>query len=276
MPLQILCADGPLLAVNKPAGLPTQAPAGIPSLEAQVRDWLKANYDKPGGVYLGIPHRLDRPVSGVVVFARNSKAAARLAEQFRQRQVMKVYWAVTERPPDPAGGYLQDWLSKIPDQARVEAVPAGTSGARKALLRFRTIGPVNGGTLLEVIPETGRMHQIRIQLGRRGWPVVGDQQYGAGSCDPANRAGTRDLANRAGTRESADGVDAPDSAGTADARGSLNGAPDDVGAIALHAMSLRVLHPVRYDPVLITAPLPAHWQRFLIPEGLFKAGLPGP
>jgi 23S rRNA pseudouridine1911/1915/1917 synthase len=227
MPPSILLADGPLLAVNKPAGLPTQAPPGLPNLEADVRAWIKATCDKPGGVYLGVPHRLDRPVSGVVVFARNSKVAARLAEQFREHAVQKVYWAVTEQPPEPAGGYLQDWLAKVPDEPRAVAVPAGTPGARKALLRFRTLGQVRGGTLLEVVPESGRMHQIRVQLSRRGWPLVGDRQYGAAAREPGETA-----------------------------------APN---WIALHALSLRLLHPVRYNLVRISAPLPDHWQQFEIP-----------
>src|SRR6476646_4634528 len=127
IPLEILCEDGPLLAVNKPAGLLTLgAVPGVPTLERQVKQFLKDKYQKPGNVYLGIPHRLDRPVSGVVVFGRNSKCAARLAEQFRERKVRKVYWALVERPPDPPEGELVDWLLKAPDQARVEIVPAET------------------------------------------------------------------------------------------------------------------------------------------------------
>src|SRR5579864_8298358 len=102
---EILCEDGPVLAINKPAGLLTLgAVPGVPTLERRVKQFLKDRYQKPGNVYLGIPHRLDRPVSGVVVFARNSKAAARLAEQFRERQVRKIYWGIVERPPDAPQG----------------------------------------------------------------------------------------------------------------------------------------------------------------------------
>src|SRR5579872_6746570 len=112
-PLEILCEDGPVFAVNKPAGLLTLgAIPGVPTLERQVKQFLKKKYHKPGNVYLGIPHRLDRPVSGVVVFSRNSKAAARLAEQFRERQVRKVYWALVEGTPEIAEGELVDWLLK--------------------------------------------------------------------------------------------------------------------------------------------------------------------
>src|SRR5438105_10993026 len=139
-PLEIICQDGPLLAVNKPAGLLTLgARPGVPTLERLVKQFLKEKYQKPGNVYLGIPHRLDRPVSGVVVFARNSKAAARLAEQFRERQVRKIYWALVERPPEPSEGELIDWLLKSPDQARVEIVPPATAGARESRLRYRTL-----------------------------------------------------------------------------------------------------------------------------------------
>src|SRR5580704_17097120 len=124
--LDILYEDNHCLAVAKPAplltqGVPVHSPAGpIPTLEAMVKAYLKERYHKPGNVYLGIPHRLDRPVSGVVVFARNSKAAARLAEQFRERQVRKSYWALVERAPNPPEGELVDWLRKIPGKAHVE------------------------------------------------------------------------------------------------------------------------------------------------------------
>jgi 23S rRNA pseudouridine1911/1915/1917 synthase len=228
--LDILCDDGPILAVNKPAGLLTLgAKPGVPTLERQVKQFLKEKYDKPGNVYLGIPHRLDRPVSGVVVFARNSKAAARLAEQFRERQVRKIYWALVEGTPDSAAGELIDWLRKAPDQAHVEVVSAEAPGAREARLRYRTLATNAGGvqrkrTLLEIEPLTGRTHQIRVQLAARGWPIVGDAQYGATTSLVETRA--------------ADPRDEP---------------------IALHARSLTILHPVRYDSLTITAPLPAYW-----------------
>src|SRR5438094_6359969 len=122
--LHFLFEDNHCLAVAKPAPLLTQAPPGVPSLEAQVKAYLKEKYHKAGNVYLGIPHRLDRPVSGVVLFARNTKAARRLAEQFQGRQVRKVYWALVERAPAgelPAeAGTWEDWLLKIQDEARAE------------------------------------------------------------------------------------------------------------------------------------------------------------
>lgn len=242
--LDVLLEDGPLLAVNKPAGLLTLgAGPGIPTLERQVKAWLKARFDKPGNVYLGIPHRLDRPVSGVMVFARNSKTAARLAEQFRERTVRKIYWALVERPPEPVEGELVDWLLKSPDEARVEVVSADVPGAREARLTYRTLesGVSRSGlsshnessplsapcpTLLEIELHTGRMHQIRAQLGSRGWPVIGDVQYGA----------------------------------TGPLLAAADIAPRDL-PIALHARSLTLLHPIRYEPVTITAPLPAFWEQ---------------
>src|SRR5437762_6165627 len=123
----ILFEDNHCLAVAKPAPLLTQGvPAGLPTLEAWVKDYLKAKYHKPGNVYLGIPHRLDRPVSGVVVFARNTKAARRLAEQFQQHQVTKVYWAVVEGDVGPAEGVWDDWLRKLAAEARTERAEAGS------------------------------------------------------------------------------------------------------------------------------------------------------
>src|SRR6266481_7678496 len=118
-PLELLCEAGPDLAVNKPAGMLTLgAKPGVPTLERQVKQFLKDKYHKAGNVYLGIPHRLDRPVSGVVVFARNTKAARRLAEQFQERRVRKVYWAVVEGNVQPAEAVWEDWLLKLPEEAR--------------------------------------------------------------------------------------------------------------------------------------------------------------
>src|SRR5881275_1347955 len=121
----ILFEDNHCIIVAKPAGLLTQGvPPGIPTLEALVKAYVKERYHKPGNVYLGIPHRLDRPVSGVVVFARNTKAARRLAEQFQQRQVRKIYWAAVEGDVQPAEGTWEDWLLKVAEESRtVRAEP---------------------------------------------------------------------------------------------------------------------------------------------------------
>jgi 23S rRNA pseudouridine1911/1915/1917 synthase len=226
--LHILFEDNHCLVVAKPAPLLTQGvPAGIATLEAMVKAYLKERYHKPGNVYLGIPHRLDRPVSGVVVFARNTKAARRLAEQFQNRQVRKVYWAVVE--PSASGGLpsaegvWEDWLLKVKEEARTEHVAADTPGARLAVLRYRRLQEGEDGALLEIEPETGRMHQIRVQAAVRGWPVRGDGLYGARwpFGPPAELPRDR--------------------------------------IIALHARSLTFLHPIRYEPLTVTAPLPQAW-----------------
>src|SRR5438046_2954750 len=134
----VLFEDNHCLAVAKPAPLLTQGvPTGLPTLEAWAKEYLRTKYAKPGNVYLGVPHRLDRPVSGVVLFARNSKAAARLAEQFQRHQVIKTYWAVVDGAVAPAEGVWQDHLRKIADEARTEVVPPEAPGAKPAALRYR-------------------------------------------------------------------------------------------------------------------------------------------
>jgi 23S rRNA pseudouridine1911/1915/1917 synthase len=229
-PLDILFEDNHCLAVAKPAplltqGVPLDSPAGpIPTLESQVKAYLKERYAKLGNVYLGIPHRLDRPVSGVVVFARNTKAAQRLAEQFRDRQVTKVYWAAVEGTVQPAEGVWEDWLRKVPDQSRAERTEPDAEGARRAVLRYRRLAVGSECTLLEIQPETGRMHQIRVQAAVRGWPVRGDVLYGARLPFGPPAELPRDR------------------------------------VIALHARSLTFLHPIRYEPLTVTAPLPASWR----------------
>jgi 23S rRNA pseudouridine1911/1915/1917 synthase len=221
----ILFEDNHCIAVAKPAPLLTQGvPPGIPTLEAWVKAYLKERYHKQGNVYLGIPHRLDRPVSGVVLFARNTKAARRLAEQFQQRQVTKLYWAAVEGNVEPAEGKWTDWLRKLSEEARSERVDAGTPEARHAVLHYRRLQPCAGGTLVEFRPETGRMHQIRVQTALRGWPIRGDVLYGA-------------------TRPFGPPAELP--------RERI---------IALHARSLTFLHPIRYEPLTVVAPLPATWR----------------
>ena len=138
MGLAVLYEDNHCLAVAKPAPLLTQGvPPGVPTLEALVKAYLKEKYHKPGNVYLGTPHRLDRPVSGVLLFARTSKAAARLAQQFREGTVDKVYWAVVEGEVAVEAGSLDDWLLKDRRAGRVEVVEPRTPGARQALLHFQ-------------------------------------------------------------------------------------------------------------------------------------------
>jgi 23S rRNA pseudouridine1911/1915/1917 synthase len=223
--LTVLFEDNHCLAVVKPAPLLTQGvPPGIPTLEAMVKNYLKAKYHKAGNVYLGIPHRLDRPVSGVILFARNSKAASRLAEQFEQRRVIKTYWGAVEGNVEPDTGTWTDWLRKIKEESRSERVEEGSEGARQAVLRYRRLQPCTGGCLVEFSPETGRMHQIRLQASLRGHPILGDEHYGA--------------------------------------RKAFGPAPIEPREriIALHARSLTFLHPIRYEPITVTAPLPPVWR----------------
>lgn len=237
----VLTEDGPVLAINKPAGLLTLgAGPKIPTLERQIKAYLKEKYGKPGNVYLGVVHRLDRPVSGVILFTRNSKAAGRLAEQFRERRIEKIYWGITDREPGEPSGTLIDWLLKVPDKAEVAVVAPETPGARQAVLHYRVVGQTPLGSLLEIQLETGRMHQIRVQLASRGWPILGDIQYGS----------TRYLA------------DPP---------------PEELTAnpIALHARQITFLHPVRYDSVKITAPVPDNWGDLgLSNEEIARAPMP--
>jgi 23S rRNA pseudouridine1911/1915/1917 synthase len=176
---EILYEHGPTLVVNKPAGLPTQAPPRIESLEARLR-WFLLNRDqKPGGVYLGIVHRLDRPASGVIVFARHKKAARLLSRQFERRQVSKRYWALVQGVVSPEEGTWEDHMRKVPEVAKSEIVPADHPESQHAALRYRTLGRTTHGSWLEIELLTGRTHQIRLQAASRGLPILGDELYGS-------------------------------------------------------------------------------------------------
>jgi 23S rRNA pseudouridine1911/1915/1917 synthase len=231
-PLAVLFEDNHCIAVAKPAPLLTQAPPGVPSLESQVKAYVKERYHKPGNVYLGIPHRLDRPVSGVVLFARNTKAARRLAEQFQQRRVEKVYWGAVEGDVQPAEGIWEDWILKLQEQSRAEVVAAGMPGGRRAVLRYRRLAAVSDCSLMEFLPETGRMHQIRVQAAARGWPVRGDVLYGSQMAFGPPAELPRDR------------------------------------VIALHGRRLTFLHPISYESLTVTAPLPPVWREAALTTGL--------
>lgn len=178
--MHVLYEDNHLLVVNKPAGLAT---LGVrpedDSLAKQAKAYLKRRYAKPGNVYLGVVSRVDAPVSGVVVLARTSKAAARLSEQFRSRDVSKTYWAIVSGRVEPPSGECVDWLKKDEARQRMAVVPLGTAGAQAARLRYRLLRPAARGTLVEVELFTGRKHQIRVQLAAHGWPILGDKKYGS-------------------------------------------------------------------------------------------------
>jgi 23S rRNA pseudouridine1911/1915/1917 synthase len=177
-PLRLLYEDNHCVAIYKPAGaLTTGYDGGEETLDRQVKAYLKEKYGKPGNVFLGVVHRLDRPVSGVLLFARNSKAAGRLAEQFREGQVKKLYWGVVTGKVEPATGRLEDWLWKDRLSGIVSVTVAHAPEAKAALLHYETLGTTAELTWLGLYPQTGRTHQIRVQLASRGHPLLGDVKY---------------------------------------------------------------------------------------------------
>lgn len=179
--LEILYEDNHLLAVNKPPGLPTMGvKAHQTSLVTLAKQYIKRRYRKPGNVYLGVMSRLDAGTSGVVILARTSKAAARLSEQFRTRQVGKTYWALVSGHPEEPEGEMMDWVVKDEPNQRMAIVDAGQSGAKQARLRYKVLGKVPGGSLLEIELLTGRKHQIRLQLAARGLALWGETKYAQG------------------------------------------------------------------------------------------------
>lgn len=216
--MDILFEDAHILVVNKPAGISTQAPpiAG-PTLESAVRAHLRP--DDPSAAYVGTVHRLDRPVSGVVLWAKTPKAARRLSRQFAGRRVGKEYWAVAEGRPAAGEGLWEDWLfHDKTGLGRVQVVAPGTPRGQLARTRFQRAeaGDLPGGcSWLVLRPETGRTHQLRVQAAQRGMPILGDRLYGS----------TREFAS----------------------------------AIALHARELAIVHPATEAPLVLTAPLPEAW-----------------
>ena len=227
--LEVLYEDNHLLVVNKPAMLPTIGVAeDRPSLLSAAKDYIRDKYAKPGNVYLGVVSRLDAPVTGVVLLARTSKAAGRLAKQFRDRDVEKIYWAIVEGIVEPFEGRLIDYLRKDERHRRVHASPAEVPGTQVAELQYRTIGSVRGElqlkdrstSLLEVRPLTGRKHQIRVQLSQAGFPILGDRKYGSVRRFPAG--------------------------------------------IALHARRLVARHPVSKMQMELEAPLPVAWRPLVV------------
>jgi len=236
---EVLYEDNHLLVLLKPAGLPTMGtPGGQPTLLTLAKEYVKERYQKPGNVYLGVMSRLDAPVTGVVLLARTSKAAARLTEQFRTHVVEKTYWAVVEGVIEPAAGSLVDWLGHDERHRRMNIVGPTLPGAREARLRYRRLSVVEGcvaqppsavkargwggtaedgcATWLEVALETGRKHQIRLQLAHHGHPILGDRKYGSRSPFPAG--------------------------------------------IALHARRLVIAHPTTGVRLEFEAPLPDAWR----------------
>jgi len=177
--LEVLYEDNHLIAVYKPAGVLVQEDrTGDRTLVDTVKAWLKLRYDKPGNVYLAVLHRLDRPVAGVVLFAKTSKAAGRVAADFRERRIYKVYRAVVDHAPSPAQARVEHHLLRDKDRRRTEVVPAETPGAKAAMLSYRTVERDGDTALVEIHPQTGRPHQIRVQMAAIGSPLRGDTKYG--------------------------------------------------------------------------------------------------
>ncbi len=221
----MLFEDGPCLAVCKLAGLPTQAPPGIDSLEVRIRAFLQQRDFPPREVYLGIPHRLDRPASGAMIFATRRRAAHKLSQQFEHRTVKKLYWACVEGQVDPPEGTWRDFIRKVYGKPLAEIVPPDHPEAKSAVLHYRTLASAEWGSRLEIRLETGRTHQIRIQAAARGHPVLGDFQYGAKMPFGPQYDDERLL------------------------------------AIALHARVLEFEHPKSKQRVTVTAPLPEFWPK---------------
>ena len=178
--IQIVYEDNHLLVVVKPPNMPTQADAsGDPDLHSTMKRYIAEKYQKPGAVYLGLVHRLDRPVGGLVVLARTSKAADRLSGQVREKTLARQYVAAV-RGSAPEHAELRDWLLKDERTNTVRAVAAGTPGAKDAHLAWQKAGEADGLSLIRVKLFTGRSHQIRVQLAHPGMPIWGDARYGGG------------------------------------------------------------------------------------------------
>lgn len=221
MKIDVLYEDNHCLVVNKPAGLLSQGDeTGDPSLVSWAGDYLKMKYQKPGNVYVGLVHRLDRPTSGVLILARTSKAAGRLADQFRRGAISKVYWAIVEGQPGEPEGLWIDVLDKDRTANLVRVVDESQQSGQEARVSYRVLERLRGRTKLELRPATGRSHQLRVQLAHRGLPIIGDRKYGAATVLKASDGHRR---------------------------------------IALHAREICFTHPTRGEVLSMVAPVPADW-----------------
>jgi len=221
-----------VVAVNKPGGVLTQGPPGIDSIELRVKRWWQARWPldaTPGGTneqYFGLVHRLDRPVSGVLLLGMDRQTTRALARQFQRRDVAKSYWAIVSGHVQPATGSWSDYMRKLPDEPRSEIVTADQAGAQLAQLRYEVVARTRELSLLQIRLLTGRTHQIRLQTSSRGHPVLGDDLYQSPvRFGPA----TSDLRQR---------------------------------WIALHARSIRFEHPSDHRSVELVAPLFGYWREF--------------
>ncbi len=222
--ISILWEDSWCLVANKPSGLLTQGAPQFITLESRLREQLQQRDQHPGTPYLALPHRLDRPVSGAVLGAKNIRATKRFGDQFATRKVDKRYLAILHGSLSTAEGTWEDSMRKIPERPLAEIVPADHPEAQFARLRYRVLETDTNYSLVEFVLETGRMHQIRLQAASRGYPILGDWMYGSNisfgiaSEDPRERA------------------------------------------IALHAKRITFRHPQTAIAIEVSAPLPETWR----------------
>ena len=233
--MTVLYEDNHIIAVNKTCNEIVQGDkTGDTPLSEIVKAYIKEKYNKPGEVFLGVTHRLDRPTSGVVLFARTSKALTRLNEMFREKStslpfregsglgpINKTYWAIVQGAPKLPEARLENWLVRNEAQNKSYIAQPGAKEAKQAILSYKTLAKGENYTLLEVNLETGRHHQIRCQLAAIGCPIKGDLKYGAKRSNPD-------------------------------------------GGICLHARQIEFIHPVSKQDICITAPVPndSLWQQF--------------
>ena len=185
VPFTVIYEDNHLLIVNKDPGVLVQGDqTGDKSLPDYAKDWLREKYNKPGNIFCGVIHRLDRPVSGIVVLAKTSKALERMNKLFRSRDVYKTYWAIVKKKPRYEKGKLIHWLVKDPSRNVTTAHKEEVEGAKRAELDYKLLGKLNDHYLIEVQPVTGRPHQIRVQLAAIGCPIRGDVKYGFSKANP--------------------------------------------------------------------------------------------
>ena len=183
--MKVVYEDNHIIIVNKCSGEIVQGDkTGDKPLSDIVKEYIKEKYNKPGNVFLGVVHRLDRPVSGLVVFAKTSKALSRLNDMFRTGDVHKTYWAITKRSDIAPEGTLTDWLTRNERQNKSYAHSKEVPGAKKAVLKYKVHSVSDNYMLLEITLLTGRHHQIRCQLAHMGCPIKGDLKYGAPRSNP--------------------------------------------------------------------------------------------
>lgn len=177
--LQVIYEDNHIIIVNKRAGDIVQGDkTGDKPLSDVVKEYIKDKYNKPGNVYLGVVHRLDRPTTGIVMFAKTSKALPRLNKLFADKKANKTYWAIVKNAPDKPNDTLINWLKKNPKNNKSTAYPKEITESKKAILHYKTLKALDNYFLLEIELETGRHHQIRVQLSNIGSPIKGDLKYG--------------------------------------------------------------------------------------------------